>query len=856
MQIVIKIIVVIILCLYPVDGFNQDKKHLTDKDYYRWNYFYKSKVSPNAKWINYIVHNQNGSDTMVLRKIENSLKYTIPGGKQGSFSPSSDQFAYIRDNVLVYQHLGSGKRDSIDGIDNYLFSKGGEFILAQGKREAKELYIINPVTNQIKILPSVKEYVLSPDSTKIALMLQKGNYTTVSVVSLDKYLKEYEIIESQDKLSGLTWNTHGNGLAFFEQLPQQKNNRLQHEVQYITFRLKELQVIKNKMNAAQLPSEHFIPISRLFFSSDDKQLFFDVLPILEKEKEVEDAIIWSSSAEILPPPKKNQPEILMCWHIKANQFVLVNNPDESVAIPTASGKHALIVTTSSYLPFFEYGGIYADLYIKDLQTGHQKLIAKKISHQKNHIVISPQGKYITWFANENWWLYDIEKNKTRCLTCGIQANFEDMLHDYPGDKYPNAKPFWTKNDGAIILADYNDVWLFTPDGKTKKQITNGKSIKSMFRVYDEGYFPTVRGNFLMYITRSFDASKGIILKEVNTQTLEEGISCYYPTKPLKRIILTDDQVNSIVKVGDVFKYTLSDFDKSPELVIHHENQKEGVVILRSNEHQKEYHWGRSKMIYYTVNDVPLKGALFYPADYQPTKVYPMIVKVYQKGSSELRKYVPPTLANSIGYNITNLTAAGYFVLCPDIHFTLNKTGESALKCIMSSVDKAIETANIDKENIGLFGHSFGGFEVSYIISQTNRFKAAISGSGWHDLVGTYLGTDDFSISSMWRFETQQLRLTAPFYSADFAINSPIMQAHTIQTPLLLWAGSEDSRVLWDNSSKMQMALWRLGKKSIFLVYPNEQHFLSQMKNQLDLSSKTLDWYDYYLKGKERAGWMN
>jgi len=840
-----------------IEGSGQDKKALTPAGYERWYHIFNYGLSPDGKWTRYSIKNPKGKDSMVLRKIGSPSKQVFMGAADGRFSPKADWYVFLREGQLCYQSLRTGKSDTVKGIDNYAFSKGGKYLIGERKKE-KELLVLDLDTKALQVIPCVESHALSPDSTRLALIRGTESRRIVQIWPFAKNKMPEGLAQFDGNISGLTWNSKGDGLAFFEAAPQQENDATHNELHYLKLGGQQALKVARHQSTASLRGTLQVPVSRLFFSSDDAQLFFDVRREAEKKAQSGGAIIWSSAAKILPPPADDglPRQFLMCWHLKSDEFISVNDGQRHIAIPAASGRHALEIDDQKYLPFFRHGGLYVDLYCKDLKTGLKKAIAQKVHNQKNHIGISPQGKYITWFKDNNWWIYDIAKDRARCLTCSESARFENWEHDYPGDKYPNDRPYWAAGDRYLLLSDFYDVWLFTPDGKTRKQLTRGSVSKSKFRVYDKAPNSHYREQFIPYTKAALDFEKGVFLSEVNTNTLEEGMHFFELGEALKPVVYTDDKIRDIQKAGDSYLYVLSDFDKSPELVVQKGDQAEGVVMQRSNEHQKEYHWGKSELIHYAANGASLKGALFYPADYQPGKKYPLIVKPYYIVSDALRLYEPPSTASPIGINVSHLTQSGYFVLYPDIHFTVNKPGESALKCVNAAVDKAIESASIDRENMGLFGFSFGGYLVSYMIGQTGRFKTAVAGGGFHDLMGTYLGTDDKDTSSMWRFETQQIRITEPFYSEAFFENSPINHAHRIETPLLLWIGQNDTRIRGENSSRLQMALWRLGKQSTFLIYPDEPHFILNKENQLDLTEKTMRWFDYYLRDQPKPIWMD
>jgi len=160
--------------------------------------------------------------------------------------------------------------------------------------------------------------------------------------------------------------------------------------------------------------------------------------------------------------------------------------------------------------------------------------------------------------------------------------------------------------------------------------------------------------------------------------------------------------------------------------------------------------------------------------------------------------------------------------------------------------------------MGIYGHSFGGFETNYIITQTSRFKTAISSAGVADAISNYLNYSfEYNRPDSWRFETQQWRLGKSFFDNQemYIKNSPIYHAKNINTPLLLITGKEDYVVNWQQSLYMFTALKRLQKEVYLLLYNQEGHSIGKKENQMDVSTKIKQWFDYYLKNKEKPNWM-
>src|SRR5690606_34732628 len=232
---------------------------------------------------------------------------------------------------------------------------------------------------------------------------------------------------------------------------------------------------------------------------------------------------------------------------------------------------------------------------------------------------------------------------------------------------------------------------------------------------------------------------GLLIHTLNNEKLSEGFGVWNLKTGFTEITHNDFKIQYIKRIsGNSFLYLSKRFDEPLQIVNVKTDGKQNIIV-KSNEHQKQFYWGKSELIYYqSPEGKRLKGALFYPANYNDEVNYPMIVSIYENKSNALHDYVAPSLTSYTGINLTNFTQEGYFVLYPDIAYELNSPGKSALDCVNAAIDKALEIGSIDENKLGLMGHSFGGFEASYIVSQTNRFKAAIASAGVNDLLSFYL----------------------------------------------------------------------------------------------------------------------
>jgi len=156
------------------------------------------------------------------------------------------------------------------------------------------------------------------------------------------------------------------------------------------------------------------------------------------------------------------------------------------------------------------------------------------------------------------------------------------------------------------------------------------------------------------------------------------------------------------------------------------------------------------------------------------------------------------------------------------------------------------------------GHSWGGYETSFIVSQTNLFSAAVPSGAITDLNSFYFTVSQGSGKpDMWRFEDEEWNMgKTPFEAPlSYARNSPLVHAEKVTIPLLLWTGKDDKQVDTHQSKEFYLALRRLGKKSVMLLYPNEGHVIIDPLAQKDITVRILQWFDYFLKNERTSQWI-
>ncbi len=310
--------------------------------------------------------------------------------------------------------------------------------------------------------------------------------------------------------------------------------------------------------------------------------------------------------------------------------------------------------------------------------------------------------------------------------------------------------------------------------------------------------------------------------------------------------------------ANVLAYRVQDFDDSPDYFVGGARLEHPTQATHTNPFQKDYAWGRSKLVeYHNAQGRRLQGALFYPANYDSTKTYPMIVYIYEIRSPSVHQYVVPSERNY--YNWTVFTQNGYFVFQPDIVYPIKRNpGLSAVDAIVPAVKSVLARGHVDPKRVGLVGHSWGGYQTAFTVTQTNIFAAAVAGAPLTDLFSMYLsiywnsGGTDARI-----FEISQGRMGTPFWKdiKDYQANSPVFHIENLNTPLLVEDGTHDGAVDFNQAVEMYNAARRARKNMVLLVYLGQNHGLSDKTDQIDYHRRILEWFNHYLKGAPAGDWI-
>jgi len=237
------------------------------------------------------------------------------------------------------------------------------------------------------------------------------------------------------------------------------------------------------------------------------------------------------------------------------------------------------------------------------------------------------------------------------------------------------------------------------------------------------------------------------------------------------------------------------------------------------------------------------GVLHYPVNYQKGTRYPTVFLIYE------------TYFDDTFDAVANLLAArGFAVVKPSVSFEIGFPGEAWLKGVTAAANAVIQMGVADSARLGVQGQSYGGYATNLLITQTNRFKAAINVSGKVDIISFYTDSPRLGVRNIHAAEKSQDRIGATLWQQPqkYVEHSAIMFADRIKTPLLLMTGGLDHNVPALNTREMYYALRRLGKPVVWVNYVNGGHGAPNTTEAdfTDFYQRMVDWYTKYLVPKK------
>jgi dipeptidyl aminopeptidase/acylaminoacyl peptidase len=505
------------------------------------------------------------------------------------------------------------------------------------------------------------------------------------------------------------------------------------------------------------------------------------------------------------------------------------------------------------------GSTLKDIYAIDLRTGQTVLV------KKNHngtFYPSSTGKYILLYDNKARHYFTWNGNLLQNISSKIRFPLYDEEYDMPNE--PNAYGFmgWHEKDSFVYVYDRYGVWKLDPENRQPPtQLISGREGKNAYR----------------YVRvdpeeKAISANKTLFFRMQNERSKGSHIFFLTPSGKKARWMTPFSDFSYTVflkaKASNAFLYTQENYETSPNLFYasladkDFESSGSGDFsqqqLTNLNPQQAAYNWGTAELFRWkTFNGKESAGILYKPEDFDPAGKYPVLIYFYEKLTDGLHTYIPPAPTPS-RLNIPFFVSRGYLVFAPDISYTKGQPGKDAYNYIVSGAQALAKNPWVDAKNIGIQGQSWGGYQVTYLVTRTNMFKAAWAGAPVANMTSAYGGIRwESGNNRQFQYEKGQSRIGATIWERPdlYMESSPLFHLPKVTTPLVIMANDADGAVPWCQGIELFTAMRRLGKPVWMLNYNGEAHNLVERKNRKDIQIREQQYFDWLLKGAAPAKWI-
>ncbi len=765
---------------------------------------------------------KRGSDDLMLA--ENMLKDAEgDDAAGGSANEGTD---------LVVRRMADNKEKTFKLVSEYYFDKKGTRLLIETTKNSKDsnskafVMIYNLASEKVdtvlKAFNDAKNFSFDEEGTQLAFVAERDSSTK----SLQKFYKLWYYAAGQDsaKLSAEK-NTVGMQLGYT--ISENATTR---------------------------------------FSKDGKKLFFGTAPIKAPKDttlvdfELARLDVWHYNDDYLQPQQLKQ----LDNELRRSYMAVMKPGDDKIVqlgaedadritlVDEGNADWVLAETNKGNRVEGQWTGrTKTTAYVIGTMDGKRRLIQ---SNSLGNFEASPKGKYVYWYdpAQKNYFTWNTSTGSTKNISDKIKEPLYDVENDVPDYPREQGTIGWIEDDRYILIKDVYDIWQADPNGMEQpRNMSNGfgKKNKTEF-------------NYLRLDPekRFFKADETVWLRSQDKTTKYAGLYTKKFNEVSNPVLTTAGPYifNGVWKAKDAEQYILHRSNISQSEIFATADLKNLTPLSDVASQQKDYNWLNVELIKWKMFDGKMsEGLLFKPENFDPKKKYPVIFYFYERDADGLFAYRGPAPSAST-VNIAYFVSNGYLVFDPNIYYKDGEPGNSAYNSVVSAAKYLSKMPWVDSTRMAIQGQSWGGYQVSYLVTKTNMFRAAWAGAPVANMTSAYGGIRwGTGLNRQFQYEHTQSRIGANLWQRQdlYLKNSPLFFADKVTTPLVIMHNDADGAVPWYQGIEYFTALRRLGKKVWMLEYNGEDHNLVERKNRKDLSIRLGQFFDYYLKDGKPAKWI-
>jgi dipeptidyl aminopeptidase/acylaminoacyl peptidase len=766
--------------------------------------------------------------------------------------------------VTQLKNIKGGNRDGSDADDDPSASAAG--------MEGSDLVLRRLDNKQERTFKNIADYSFNPFGQKLVMRVTRPKDNAVLLCDLKKNSVD-TILRGGNDFRSFAFTEDGSQLAF---LAERDTNTKALQKFYGLYLYRSgydsAALLVDKKSAGMQLGMAVSENGVLSFSKSGSRLFFGTAPILPPRDttlvdfETAKLDIWNYKDDYL----QTQQLFQLNNELKRNYLAVYDLNQNTLAQLGSKGLPTVLQTNEGDGDFFVAvtdtgrrvesqwtGSTHKDIYALDLRTGTKTLIRKNLD---GLVYPSSTGRYILLYDNHARQYFAWNGKALNNITQQIKTPLYNEENDLPDDPSPYGIMGWHEKDSFVYIYDRYDIWRVDPNGASSPQLMfawkgnrKSKTVYRYLRTDPEERF--IRSGQLLAFNVFPEQTKAHFLQLVR---FDAGA-----TAPAMPTCLCNYSPPVRSKSAPVYVYTKESFSQSPELFVSRVDEASSamtreLLLDSTNAQQSSYNWGTAELYHWKAgNGKPATGILYKPEDFDSTKKYPVLVYFYEKLSDGLFNYLPPAPTPS-RLNIPFFVSRGYLVLAPDISYTKGHPGKDAYNYIVSGAQSLTKKKWVDAKNMGIQGQSWGGYQVAYLVTATNMFKAAWAGAPVVDMFSAYGGIRwESGNNRQFQYEKGQSRIGAtPWDRPDLYVeNSPFFHLKNITTPLVIMSNDADGAVPWYQGIEFFTAMRRLNKQVWLLNYNGEAHNLVERRNRKDIQIREQEYFDWLLKGAAPARWL-
>jgi dipeptidyl aminopeptidase/acylaminoacyl peptidase len=885
-------------------GEAKEKKKFTFQDVMQFKNLLGAVISYDGSWIGYYEKPERGNPTAIIKSTQkDSLIYKVEKGTNVSISRNS-KWATVKvlpdkldlenkkgadkpKNSMTLVNLANSKKDDFENIDKYEFSNDSKWLAYKKSGDEKNtdkkkriigspLYLRHLESESEIAIQNVTEFAFDSVSKNIAFVVaeKEAKQNGVFYIDLTGEIKYPQKIVGEKNIhfSSLAWNHNKDILAFV--MGKERKSGAPDSCVVATWDNKG-KSFSEIINTGNMIKEWYIPFkNNLSWSEDGERLFFGLRPMIDTIPEEEEFKYTDSTYTDINSILKNTE--LDLWHWKdpmiktnrknfwdtyqnesykavyhLNKKKIIQLADQNLQEVTVNDNSMFAVGFDSnpYMREMTWDGEYKDIYSVNIQTGEKKLVKKRVQYD---VELSPFGNYILYFDKKQWYLYNNNTNQSRCLTDSIPLPFYDADWDMPADPTSYGTGGWFVNDEEVLINSKWDIYRFTTKepGWLCQTAADGKLNNFRFRIVNldpEKKF--YKANDYAFIEGfSYDRkTQGLFKTEFNILgmlMLIDSSEYFYnliaESKESKNLLFTREKYNEF-----------------PDLWLYDTTFTETKRLTTLSSQIDSFNWGTTEQIkWLSFDGDTLEGFYVKPENFDKKKKYPVLIYFYERMSDGAKRFVQPGNMHRPCYPV--YTGDDYIIFLPDVKYRDGYPGRSSLSALVSG-SKALGVIGVaDTDRVALWGHSWSGYQASYIITQTDFFKCAVAGAPVGNMTSAYSGVRlESGRARQFQYEKWQSRIGGNLWDSlgAYLRNSPVFYANRANTPLMIEFGDIDDAVPWQQGIELFLALRRADKPVVMLEYRNEPHIPRKYQNKLDYAVRMKEFYDHYLLGKPAPKWL-